>query len=54
MQELDQMEIAEVSGGSLAGDVGAFLGTIFGSGAAMQKAIDETGNGMLSAMQYGA
>ncbi|UKE51515.1 hypothetical protein KCU57_04015 [Xanthomonas translucens] len=54
MRELILDEMERVNGGSLAADLGKALGTLFGAGAATQKSIDNSGNEMLSALQYGA
>jgi len=44
----------QVSGGSLASDVGSWLGSIIGTGAKVMSNIDAMENPMLGAMQYGA
>ena len=54
MQELNVLEVEQVSGGTILGTIGYYVGLAMGAGASMQHAIDGTGNEMMSAMQYGA
>lgn len=54
MQELNFVEVEEVSGAGFWADVGYALGFATGAGAATQQKIDAMDNSMLGAMQYGA
>jgi len=59
MKELIREELAMVGGGegdenSLYGDLGYALGYFIGLVASVNKAVEESGNEMLGAMQYGA
>lgn len=54
VEELSIEDMEQVSGGSLASDVGSWLGSIIGTGAKVMSNIDAMENPMLGAMQYGA
>jgi hypothetical protein len=54
VEELSIEEVEQVNGGSLMSSIGYWVGYACGGGGAMMKSIDNSGNMMLSAMQYGA
>lgn len=54
IQELSVEEIDQVDGAGLASVVGYLFGRACGMGGAMMQSVNNSGDMMLSAMQYGA
>ncbi len=54
MRELSSSEVEIVGGAGFFYDVAYAIGVAVGAGAAMQQHVDDIGNEMLGAMQYGA
>lgn len=54
METLNILEIEAVAGSRFIEMMGYAFGFVMGKGTRTQQAIDEIGNPMLSAMQYGA